>query len=232
MNHLQPKHLTVSRWLILCAPIVAIAAGCASGSSNASVASTGRSAGAVSSSASAAATSPGPTESASVATEPSMSQGPDTGTTAGDVPDNAVFLTYHDSTVKFSIQYVEGWQVTRDPNGVSIHDKDSSEVILVVAGQTDAAAYISATDLPGLHAQAGFKLIKQDTVKVGAHYVNHLAYEILSPADPVTGKQVPSSADRYYMPGTNGLAVVSLSTPKGVDNVDAFRRMIESFQWA
>ena len=229
MNDLQPKHMTASRWLILCAPLIAIAAGCASGSSTAAVAPTG---GAGSSSAQAAATSRGPTESASGATEPSMSQGPDTGTTAGDVPDNAVFLTYHDSTVKFSIQYVEGWQVTRDPNGVSIRDKDSSEVIQVVAGQTDVAAYISATDLPGLQAQAGFKLIKQDTVKVGAHYVNHLAYEILSPADPVTGKQVPSSADRYYMPGTNGLAVVSLSTPKGVDNVDAFRQMIESFQWA
>jgi len=161
-----------------------------------------------------------------------MSQGHDTGTTAGDVPDNAVFLAYHDSTFGFSIQYVEGWQVTRDPNGVSIRDKDSSEVIQVVPGQTDVAAYISGTDLPGLQGQAGFKLTKQDTIKVGAHYVNHLAFEILSPADAVTGKQVPSSVDRYYMPGQNGLAVVSLSTPKGVDNVDAFRQMVESFQWA
>jgi hypothetical protein len=38
--------------------------------------------------------------------------------------------------------------------------------------------------------------------------------------------------DRYYVPGANGLAIVSLSTPKGVDNVDAFRQMIESFKWA
>jgi hypothetical protein len=42
---------------------------------------------------------------------------------------------------------------------------------------------------------------------------------------------VPSTVDRYYVPGSAGLAVVTLSTPDGVDNVDAFRRMIESFRW-
>ena len=52
-----------------------------------------------------------------------------------------------------------------------------------------------------------------------------------SPPDPVTGKSVPSMVDRYYVPGTNGLAIVSLSTPNGVDNVDAFRQMIQSFKW-
>jgi hypothetical protein len=43
---------------------------------------------------------------------------------------------------------------------------------------------------------------------------------------------VPSTVDRYYVPGPTGLAIVSLATPKGVDNVDAFRQMIESFTWA
>jgi len=38
--------------------------------------------------------------------------------------------------------------------------------------------------------------------------------------------------DRYYVPGPAGLAIVSLSTPDGVDNVDAFRQMIASFAWA
>jgi hypothetical protein len=47
----------------------------------------------------------------------------------------------------------------------------------------------------------------------------------------VTGKQVPSTVDRYYVAGPNGLAIVSLSTPDGVDNVDAFRQIIESFRW-
>src|SRR5439155_785843 len=82
------------------------------------------------------------------------------------------------------------------------------------------AAYISSTDLPSLQSQAGYKLVKQDSVKVGSSNYHHVVYHILSPADPVTGKQVPSTVDRYYVPGTSQLAVVSLSTPDGVDNVD------------
>jgi hypothetical protein len=173
-----------------------------------------------------ASTSPGPSQDAS--------QGPDTGggTATGDVPDNAVYLTYADPTLGFSIQYVEGWQVTTSPSGVVIHDKDSSETVALVAPTSDVSAYISATDLPDLQSQAGFKLVKQDTVKVGSATYQHLVFDLLAPPDPVTGKQVPSTVDRYYVPGTAALAIVSLSTPKGVDNVDAFRQMIQSFAWS
>lgn len=154
------------------------------------------------------------------------------GGTTGDVPDNAVFLTYRDQAHGFSIQYVEGWQVSPDADGVQIRDKDSSEAILIAAAPSDVAAYVSGTDLPALGAEAGFRLVKQDTVNVNGQALIHLSYEILSPADPVTGKQVASVADRYYVPGPSGLAIISLATPKGVDNLDAFRQMIESFQWA
>ena len=157
---------------------------------------------------------------------------PPGGTTSGDVPDNAVFLTYHGAGPVFSIQYVEGWQVTPQTDGVVIRDKDSSESVGIVAPQTDVAGYVSGTDLPALKAQPGFALIKQDSVKVGTSTYVHLSYHQLSPPDSVTGKQVPQTADRYYVPGTYGLAIVSLATPDGVDNVDAFRQMITSFSWS
>jgi hypothetical protein len=157
---------------------------------------------------------------------------PPGGTTSGDVPDNAVFLTYTGATPGFSIQYVEGWQVTPKSDGVVINDKDSSEIVAVVAPQSDIAAFVTSSDLPALQAQPGFKLIKQDTVKVGSTKYVHLAFHQTSPPDSVTGKQVPQTVDRYYVPGPAGLAVVSLATPDGVDNVDAFRQMIESFTWS
>jgi hypothetical protein len=165
---------------------------------------------------------------------PADSQAPETGgsTAAGDVPDNAVFLTYRAPSPVFSIQYVEGWQVTPQPDGVVIRDKDSSETVAILASQADVAGYVASTDLPALHAQAGFGLIKQDTVKVGGSTYVHVAFHQTSPPDSVTGKQVPQTVDRYYVPGPNGLAVVSLATPDGVDNVDAFRQMIESFKWS
>jgi hypothetical protein len=165
---------------------------------------------------------------------PDESQAPDIGggTTAGDVPDNAVFLTYHQASLGFSIQYVEGWQVATQADGVGIRDKDSSEMVAVVDLPGEVAGYISSTDLPSLEGQSGFKLVKQNTIKVGATSYHHLVFHILSPADPVTGKQVPSTVDRYYVPGPAHLAIVSMSTPDGVDNVDAFRQMIESFKWS
>ena len=169
------------------------------------------------------------------AAEPSQgeSQAPDTGggTSHGDVPDNAVFLTYHGGNPAFSIQYVEGWQVTPQPDGVVVRDKDSSETVSIVAPQVDVAGYVASTDLPALQAQSGFKLVKRDTVKVGATAYLHLIYHLPAPPDPVTGKQVPSTVDRYYVSSPIGLAIVALSTPDGVDNVDAFRQMIDSFRW-
>jgi hypothetical protein len=152
-------------------------------------------------------------------------------TAAGDIPDNAVFLTFKGTNPVFSIQYVEGWQVTRQADGVVIRDKDSSETVAIVA-PADVQSYISGTDLPALQARAHFKLVKQDTVKVGSQTYAHLVFHLPAAPDPVTGKQVPSTVDRYYVPGTSGLAVISLSTPDGVDNVDAFRQMIQSFKWS
>ncbi len=162
------------------------------------------------------------------------SSAPDSGggTGHGDIPDNAVFLTYHGTNPAFSIKYVEGWQVTQQPTGVGIRDKDSSETVTIVAAAPDIAAYVASTDLPTLRARAGFQLLKQDTIAVGASIYIRLVFQLPSPPDPVTGKQVASTIDRYYVPGPAGLAVVSLSTPDGVDNVDAFRLLIESFRWS
>jgi hypothetical protein len=164
---------------------------------------------------------------------PDASQAPDTGAGAahGDIPDNAVFLTYRSAAWRFSVQYVEGWQVRTATDGVTIRDKDSSETIRVVTLPSDIAAYISGTDLPALQSQPGFKLVKQNTVKVGSAVYAHLVYHAPADPDPVTGKQVPSTIDRFYVPGP-GLAIVTLSTPDGVDNVDAFRQMITSFKWS
>ncbi len=184
------------------------------------------------------AASASPTSSGDTAVEPvftpipDASQAPDTGggAAAGDIPDNAVFLTYASSAWQFKLQYVEGWQVATQPDGVVIRDKDSSEAVSVVQLPQSIAAWVRSTDLPALQAQPGFQLVKQNRVKVGSAVIVHLVYHALSAPDSVTGKQVPSTVDRFYVPGP-GLAVISLATPDGVDNVDAFRQIIQSFAW-
>jgi hypothetical protein len=166
---------------------------------------------------------------------PSASQPPEpeveAGTPQGDVPDNAVFLTYADTTLGFSIEYVEGWQVTPKSDGVVIKDKDSSETVQIVPLPGNIAACVDGSELPALQALADFALIGADTVDLKGQAITHLSYHVPSPPDPVTDKRVPSTVDRFYVPGPTGMAIISLSTPDGVDNVDAFRQMIESLSW-
>ena len=57
-------------------------------------------------------------------------------------------------------------------------------------------------------------------------------YSTLSPPNAVTGKRVTLVVDRYYLWRGGRRAVVDLGTPQGVDNVDAYRLMIESFRWS
>ena len=217
--------LFLSRSLVAAAFVLFVVSACGTGYATIQPATTGTPTGATSPNPSA----PGgqPSTAASESAPPASG----TRTAAGDVPDNAVFLTYRDQAKGFSIQYVEGWQVVPHGDGVLIHDKDSSETVAVVAAPADVATWVSGTDLPALQALSSFALIKQDTVKVGSVTLIHLAYHLLAPPDPVTGKQVPSTVDRYYVPGPTGLAVISLSTPDGVDNVDAFKQMVGSFTW-
>ena len=172
--------------------------------------------------------------SAPISALPVGSLAPDAsgGTTTGDIPDNAVFLTYQSANPAFAIQYVEGWQITPQPAGVAIRDKDSSETVAIVGSKADVAGYVASTDLPALQAQAGFQLVQQDTFTAGAASYIHVAYHVTSPPDAVTGKQVALAVDRYYVPGSGGLAIVTLATPSGVDNIDQFHRMIASFAWS
>jgi hypothetical protein len=226
-EHLSPR-LTGTAVLIATLGLLAAACSGPSGASAPSIAASPSATGPV------AASGGDPSGASGSPAASGASQEPDTGggTTSGDVPDNAVYLTYHNAGNGFSILYVEGWQVSTKADGVIIRDKDSSERVSVVSPTSDVAGYVKSTDLPALSSQPGFKLVKQDVVKVGKASLVHLVYHLPSPPDPVTGKQVPSTVDRYYVPGPSGLAVVSLSTPDGVDNVDAFRQMIESFKWA
>ena len=174
--------------------------------------------------------------SAALSTQPSPSgsQAPEASgaITTGDIPDNAVFLTYHGANAVFSIQYVEGWQVTPQAGGVAIRDKDSSETVAIAVSKADVAGFVTSTDLPSLRTQAGFQLVKQDALAAGGSSYIHLAYHLTSPPDAVTGKQVRLTVDRYYVPGSRGLAIVTFATPDGVDNLDAFHQMIVSFAWS
>ena len=56
-------------------------------------------------------------------------------------------------------------------------------------------------------------------------------YSTESAPNQVTGKRVTLVVDRYELSSGGRVAVIDLGTPRGVDNVDAYRMMINSFRW-
>jgi hypothetical protein len=157
---------------------------------------------------------------------------PVTRTSSGDIPDTATYLRYRGKA--YSIEYVEGWvQARLTGDGVRMSDIDSFErVTLAPRTSQSLAAYVLG---PGF---AQTKREYQRVVKVSANPIKLpagtamlLVFKARSAPDPVTGKQVTLVVDRYYIPGRSRLAALTLATPVGVDNVDAFRRIVRSFTW-
>ena len=142
-----------------------------------------------------------------------------TAAAAGDIPDNQVFLSYRNR--RFSIKYPEGWAQTGTGARVTFRDKNNIVRVLLGSGASSRAAIAGAA----ITAPAtSLRLPSGRTVRV--------VYRTVSAPNAVTGKRVTLTVDRYTITGKNGsLAIVDLGTPVGVDNVDAYRLMIESFRW-
>jgi hypothetical protein len=140
----------------------------------------------------------------------------------GDIPDNQVFLTYRNTASGYSVKYPEGWLVARHGAVVTVRDKNNIIRIVVDRAPSPTASSLShglrVSEAPRKVALPGGKAWK-------------LVYTTLSAANPVTGKRVRLTVDRYALTRAGSTAVVDLGTPVGVDNVDAYRLIIESFRW-
>jgi len=136
----------------------------------------------------------------------------------GDIPDNQVFLRFRDAAAGYSILYPEGWARKGTSRDTTFQDKDN-QVHVRVAGGSRAPAP------PGRVTKPAHK------VTLHGLSVESLTYATESAPNPVTGKRVKLTTDRYVYPGKGDVAVVDLASPVGVDNVDAYRMISESFRW-
>ena len=149
----------------------------------------------------------------------------------GDVPDNQVFLTVSDKAAGFSMKYPEGWAQKTSGKTLTISDKNNIVRVAVTDGPAPTVA--SATQdmqtlqqsTPSLRAGA------PATMTVSGHPAIKVTYTTVGAANAVTGKTVTLQVDRYYFWQGGKVAVIDLGTPQGVDNVDAYRLMSESFAW-
>jgi hypothetical protein len=116
---------------------------------------------------------------------------------------------------------------------VAFTDKfNSIRVQVTVTPATPTIASAQSTDVASLAAAATcFTPGKVGTVTRHAGSAILITYQADSPADPVTGKVVRQDVERYEFWRAGKLAVITLASPKGSDNVDPWRKVTDSFTW-
>lgn len=150
----------------------------------------------------------------------------------GDIPDNQVFLTFHERGAGYSISYPEGWARKGTSADTTFADKSNVVHIVIVkaAPATTSSIAVELTRLKQSNPTLTFTPPAPVHLKSGITAIK-ATYTTRSAPNPVTGKTVVLVVDRYELGGAGKRATVDLGTPKGVDNVDAYRMMINSFRW-
>jgi hypothetical protein len=151
---------------------------------------------------------------------------------SGDIPDNQVFLAFHNRVAGYSVKYPEGWTQVGSGKDVTFKDKNNLVQIAVGSGGAPTAKQASA-ELARLKQSNRSLAVTSPPAEVrikGTPAIKS-GYSTRSAPNPVTGRRVTLLVDRYQLASNGKVATVDLGTPKGVDNVDAYRLMIESFKW-
>jgi hypothetical protein len=150
----------------------------------------------------------------------------------GDIPDNQVFLVFSNSSARYSMKYPEGWTQSGSGDDVTFRDKNNIVHISIAPGPVPTPASMTSS-LRSLKASTrSLTFTAPQALSIGSEPALKLTYTTHSAPDPVTGRSVELIVDRYALHHAGRVAIVDLGTPRGVDNVDAYRKMIESFRWA
>ncbi len=147
----------------------------------------------------------------------------------GDAPTT----TYTDPGGAFSFTYPSGWGTATQPGeAIRLTGRDEFISVQLVAsapapldyGKSDASALAAANP--------GFRGTPLKASKVAGQHGAMVAYTWQAPASAVTGKPVPSSANRYYIPGPGGkLAVFTYSSPTGTYDPAGADDFANAFAW-
>jgi hypothetical protein len=149
----------------------------------------------------------------------------------GDIPDNQVYVVFDNPSGGYSMKYPEGWAQKGTGPHVVFQDKNNLARVVIQPGPRATRASVRA-DMLALKRKLPSLTFGPPTARMisGAPAI-HVVYSTESAPNPVTNKRVVLNVDRYYLSRSGKVAVVDLGTPVGVDNVDAYRLMIQSFRW-
>jgi len=172
-----------------------------------------------------------PSTTTTTAQSPNALQGEAQAAAAGDIPDSQVYVVFTDGRAGYSIKYPEGWAQSGSGNRVTFYDKNNLVRTVVQPGGAPTLAQVSA-ELKALKtATPSLRFQPPQRIQISGRPAIKVVYTTESAPNSVTNKRVQLSVDRYYLAQGGKRAIVDLGSPVGVDNVDGYRLMVQSFRW-
>lgn len=151
----------------------------------------------------------------------------------GDIPDNQVYVPYSPPDHRFIVSVPEGWSRSGAGTTTVFTDKlNSVRIDTASRAQAPTEAGVSAKELPALRAATpGYVPGKVSTVRRTTGPAILITYQANSAPDPVTGKSVVDAVERYEFWRGGQQVTLTLSGPRGADNVDPWRTITDSLRW-
>jgi hypothetical protein len=144
---------------------------------------------------------------------------------AGDIPDNQAYVAYRPAGTSYSVKVPEGWARTNSGSTTSFTDKLNR---IQMASTTASSA---PTVAQAQKASARLTNVKVSTVSRSAGKAIRITYLTRSAPDTVTGKTQTDAVERYVFFHKGKRITLTLSGPKGADNVDPWKIVTESLRY-
>jgi hypothetical protein len=152
---------------------------------------------------------------------------------SGDIPDTQVYVPFQPASGGYSVKVPEGWARTEAGGVVMFTDKLNTVRLQTVPTPTaPTVTSARANEVPALKAAAAnVTLGAVTTVIRPAGTAVLITYQADTPPDPVTGKFVRDAFERYEFWHNQTELIVTLSGPRGADNVDPWKTVTSSVTW-
>jgi hypothetical protein len=153
---------------------------------------------------------------------------------SGDIPDNQAYVAYSPPGAKYAVKVPEGWSRSSSAQGTTFTDK--LNFITMTTERASAAPTVQQVrqvEVPKLaRTVKGFHAGTVSMVKRKGGQAIRVTYTATSQPNAVTGKSITEAVERYIFFHNGKNLVLTLSGPKGADNVDPWRIVTDSVRWS
>lgn len=154
----------------------------------------------------------------------------------GDIPDNQAFVRYAPPGAGYSVKVPEGWSRRGGHGGAPVVFTDNLNAIALqsaAAPSARAMAAVGRRELSQLASSvAGFRSGSVSVVRRTAGPAVRITYLADARPNTVTGRSGTDAVERYLFLHHGREAIVTLSGPKGADNVDPWKIVTDSLRWS